>query len=447
MSSQVETERLSLLAGGYAPLPLIGKRPIFDDWPKRLDVTAQEIERWSRASPAAENTGILTKFTPALDIDILDAEAAAAVEALAKERFEEIGFTPVRIGKWPKRALLFRTDAPFAKITAKLIAPDGSEGQRLELMCDGQQIVVAGVHPDTGNPYAWHDGAPGDIKRADLAYLHAEEARALVDDAVALLVADFAYRLPNLAKARTKANGGNDSAARSADWVCDVADHESLAALAMKFLKAGMNAGAVVNFLRAQVEGLTNIDPERRARRLKEIPDMVESAREKLDAEARPPEPPPSPSTLDRTVAVFKKWLLLEDVWPVYVTLGAIAANHLPGPPVWLGLIAPPSSAKTEILSAMLRLAKVELVTTASPAALLSGTPKKQMTHGAQGGLLRKIGSFGILVLKDFTSVLGLHREHLSEMLDALREIYDGKWVRHLGTTAARHCNGKASSD
>ena len=124
--------------------------------------------------------------------------------------------------------------------------------------------------------------------------------------------------------------------------------------------------------------------------------------------------------------------------WPVYVTLGAIAANHLPGPPVWLGLIAPPSSAKTEILNATLRLPKVQLVTTVSPAALLSGTPKKQTGKAASGGLLRQVGSFGILVLKDFTSVLGLHRDNLSEMLDALREIYDGKGVRHLGTDGGR---------
>ena len=209
----------------------------------------------------------------------------------------------------------------------------------------------------------------------------------------------------------------------------------------MKLVKSGMNAGAVVNYLRAQVEGLTNIDEDRKARRLIEIPAMVTSAQDKLEAEAQPAapaEPPPPPSTLDLTVAVFRKWLLLDDVWPVYVTLGAIAANHLPGPPVWLGLIAPPSSAKTEILNATLRLPKVELVTTASPAALLSGTPKKQITHGAQGGLLRKIGSFGILVLKDFTSVLGLHRETMSEMLDALREIYDGRWVRHLGTDGGK---------
>ena len=120
MSKQVETERLNLLAGGYAPLPLIGKRPIFDDWPKRLDVTAQEIERWSRASPAAANTGILTRFTPVFDIDIfLDPEAAAAVVQLARERFEEHGYFLVRAGNWPKRAIPFRTDAPFPKISVE----------------------------------------------------------------------------------------------------------------------------------------------------------------------------------------------------------------------------------------------------------------------------------------------------------------------------------------
>ena len=445
MSSQVETARLNLLAGGYAPLPLIGKRPIFDDWPKRLDVTPQEIERWSRASPAAENTGILTKFTPVFDIDIfLDPEAATAVVQLAQERFEEHGYFLVRAGNWPKRAIPFRTDAPFPKISALLTAPDGKT-EKLEFLCDGQQAVCFGTHPDTHRPYDWHaDAEPGKIARQDLPYIHESEAQALVDDAVTLLIRDFGYSRKEQAKAKARANGLGEGA--SADWVCDFADHDSLAALAMKLIKSGMNAGAAVNYLRAQVEGLTNVDEDRRARRLTEIPAMVTSAQDKLEAEAQPseppePTPPPPPSTLDRTVAVFRKWLLLEDVWPVYVTLGAIAANHLPGPPVWLGLIAPPSSAKTEILSAMLRLPKVKLMTTASPAALLSGTPKKQTAHGAQGGLLRKVGVFGVVVLKDFTSVLGMHRDTLSEMLDALREIYDGKWVRHLGTDGGKTLN------
>jgi hypothetical protein len=42
----------------------------------------------------------------------------------------------------------------------------------------------------------------------------------------------------------------------------------------------------------------------------------------------------------------------LPDHTPVLAVLGTIAANYLPGDAVWLAVIAPPSSAKTEILNA-----------------------------------------------------------------------------------------------
>jgi hypothetical protein len=167
VSEAIEVRR-RLLAGGYSPLPLIGKQPVLKDWQKHDGVSDLEIDFWSKHYPAATNTGILTRLVPALDIDVLDPEAAAAVEALAKERFEEIGFVPVRFGRFPKRAILFRTDTTFSKITASLIAPDGSPGQRLEFLCDGQQLVIDGVHPDTCQPYGWHGGVPGEINREDL---------------------------------------------------------------------------------------------------------------------------------------------------------------------------------------------------------------------------------------------------------------------------------------
>jgi hypothetical protein len=53
----------------------------------------------------------------------------------------------------------------------------------------------------------------------------------------------------------------------------------------MTLLRAGMNPGAAVNLLRAQIEALVDIDPERKARRLKEIPAMVTSAEAKLACE------------------------------------------------------------------------------------------------------------------------------------------------------------------
>ena len=63
------------------------------------------------------------------------------------------------------------------------------------------------------------------------------------------------------------------------------------------------------------------------------------------------------------------------------------------------------------------------------PAALLSGTGKKERAKDATGGLLRKVPEGGgVLLLKDFTSIIDMHRDARAEVLAALREIYDGRW-------------------
>src|SRR5262249_56412387 len=75
---------------------------------------------------------------------------------------------------------------------------------------------------------------------------------------------------------------------------------------------------------------------------------------------------------------------------------------------------------------------------TLTPASLLSGTPKKQRDKGARGGLLREIGDFGILVHKDFGSILSMRPDIKAETLAALRQIFDGEWTRHLGTDGGK---------
>jgi hypothetical protein len=423
----VQTFRQQLRLAGFSPLPLVGKCPVLNNWQKRIDTTQAEIESWSKRYPDAGNTGVLTRLTPCFDIDILDPEAAAALEKLVRERFEEHGYILIRFGRAPKRAIPFRTDAPFRKILVKVLAPDGSAGQKLELLGDGQQVVVDGIHPDTGKAYAWHGGSPGEIKHEDLPCIHEDEARALVADAVQLL-AEFGYTLP-----QKRAHDGKDGGADWSQYLANLADHDDLTAFAMALLRSGMSDGAVVNFLRSAVAGLQGVDPARIKRRFKEIPGMVSSARAKLEEE-RPEHEPPPPSTLDQVVGTFKKWLVLEDETPIYAVLGTVAANRLQGDPVWLGIVAPPSSAKTEILHSLGRLPFIEPTATLTPAALLSGTSIRMMRSTAKGGLLRKIGDFGILVLKDFGSILSMRPDTKAEIIAALREIYDGAWTRHLGT-------------
>jgi hypothetical protein len=176
-----------------------------------------------------------------------------------------------------------------------------------------------------------------------------------------------------------------------------------------------------------------------------ELATLIEDARD-YEGRATEPAPPEAPSkTLDEVVAAFQRWLLLDDLGPVYAVLGTVAANLLDGEPVWTGIIGPPSSAKTEILNALSRLRDVVAVGVLTMAGLLSGTPKHQKDSGAAGGLLRRIGAFGILALKDFGSILSMRQEARAELLGAMREIFDGAWTRHLGIDGGKtlHWAGK----
>jgi hypothetical protein len=453
----VRERRHQLVVAGFCPLPLFGKEPPvkgkhnakrgLGGWQNLENVTDEMIEMWSRTWPDARNTGVLTRLTPTLDLDILNEEAVRTIEDYVRERYEEGGHILVRIGKPPKRAILFRTIEPFSKIVANVVAPTGS-AEKVELLADGQQVVVAGIHPDTKRPYTWHGGEPGQIANGELPYIREEEARALVDDIVDLLVRDFNYtRAPERPKKQRKDNGADptEPGTGAVDWQYLIdniregrALHDSLRDLAAKLIASGTSAGAAVNQLRALMEGSTAPHDARWKERFDEIPRLVDSAEKYRETPAEPAVPIGPPSTIKQTLEVFTRWLLLKNPTPVLAMLGTIAANYLDGDPVWLGLIAPPSSAKTEILNATSLLPDIAQAATLTPAGLLSGTPKKQPDKGARGGLLRQVGGFGILVLKDFGSVLSMHPETKAEVLAALREIYDGHWTRHLGTDGGK---------
>src|SRR3989442_953664 len=72
-------------------------------------------------------------------------------------------------------------------------------------------------------------------------------------------------------------------------------------------------------------------------------------------------------------------------------------------------------------------------VSTLTAAPLLSGTRGKDPAKDAKGGLLREIGRAGIILIKDFTSMLSMNRDAQREIFAALRELFDGRWTRRLG--------------
>jgi putative DNA primase/helicase len=199
------TLRLQLRKAGYHPLPCEGKIPPLPGWPNKLSVGDDEIRLWDKAWHLARNTGVLAKFTPGLDIDIMDVAAAEAVEALAREHFEKRGSIRIRIGLPPKRLIPLRTDEPFSKLVRVFTAPNGHE-HKIEVLGDGQQWIAHGIHPTTGLPYAWHGGELETTAREDLPYVRREDMEKFLDEATKLLVEDFGFVLQGGTQDAT--NGG-----------------------------------------------------------------------------------------------------------------------------------------------------------------------------------------------------------------------------------------------
>jgi hypothetical protein len=144
---------------------------------------------------------------------------------------------------------------------------------------------------------------------------------------------------------------------------------------------------------------------------------------------------PSRPYTLAETRAVFRKWFGKEyDLGTLDAVLAVAAAEKLSGDPPWLLIISGPGNAKTETVQATGGLGARVISTITSEGALLSASPRKSRTKNATGGLLRQIGERGILAIKDVTSIISANREVRTQVLAALREIYDGHWVRNVGS-------------
>lgn len=153
---------------------------------------------------------------------------------------------------------------------------------------------------------------------------------------------------------------------------------------------------------------------------------------------------------LDHARAVYRKWLGPSyDMDALLVSLAARAAHELDGEPVWVLTLSGPGNAKTEGLMPLGRtqahpddassFTQVRVVSEINGApALLSGSSKKEKAEDATGGLLDDLGNSGVIVLKDFTTILSMHREKRAETLAALREVYDGTWVRQVGTDGGK---------
>jgi hypothetical protein len=149
--------------------------------------------------------------------------------------------------------------------------------------------------------------------------------------------------------------------------------------------------------------------------------------------------------TLERVHAAFGEWMAFptdDETRPRYdlvdIALAVIIANRMEADPLWMLLVAPPSSGKTEIIRSLSDVADVVPLSSLTPQTFASGFEKK----GVETSLLPKLAG-KIIAMKDFTTILTMYREKRAEILAQLREIYDGQFSKEWGNGKSFSWSGK----
>ena len=176
--SDFKSRALRLKDRGYQIVPIRKgeKGPHEPGW-QTADYTDEQIRGFAERGYANGNIGINTRDTPAVDIDVYDEAVSVEMGEWVMERF---GATCVRIGRAPKRLLLFRTDEPFRKMYCTY--SDGKQDHKVEILGAGQQFVAYGIHPETNNPYTWISfDEPLELDASDLPLLDHGTAQEIIE--------------------------------------------------------------------------------------------------------------------------------------------------------------------------------------------------------------------------------------------------------------------------
>jgi hypothetical protein len=156
------------------------------------------------------------------------------------------------------------------------------------------------------------------------------------------------------------------------------------------------------------------------------------------------PDTPPADAESDIALSLTEleqmidAYLLLEDRDAVPVLLATRLAHKLRGDPVWLFFVAPPSGAKTELVLMLSADREAYALSELTAKTLASGLDEG---HGDPSLLARLTTE--ILLFKDFTTVLEMHREERQAVLAQLREVYDGQYDKVWGTGKELHWKGR----
>lgn len=120
--------------------------------------------------------------------------------------------------------------------------------------------------------------------------------------------------------------------------------------------------------------------------------------------------------------------------------LAITLATKLPGDPIWLMIVGSPSTGKTELVNILTTIDFVYMVSTLTENTFLSSM---KSSNGKENSLLHRIGPKGMILMKDYTTVVSMRAEKKEQILAQMREIFDGQLKKESGNGVTQEWRGK----
>ena len=129
----------------------------------------------------------------------------------------------------------------------------------------------------------------------------------------------------------------------------------------------------------------------------------------------------------DACAAIFLKWLEWSETAALRLAFACCAAHHLGSDPLWLLILAPSGSGKTEMLRAFTGLPFTRDVSSLTPKTLWSGH------QSGKGSLVLKLDG-KLVLIKELGTILSESDRDARKILGKLREVHDGYFTGDYGT-------------
>lgn len=173
---------LRLVSLGYYPVPIPAgcKGPVIAGWDK-LRLSPENVPEYFTETNML--VGCLHANLACFDIDITD---PALAEEIVAEGFRRFPGALERIGRAPKSAIVLRLPEPgFTVRNTEKHSRTTEDGEvfeaQVEVRTATRQMVVYGLHPETGKPYTWPRGQLWETPITDLPAITQEAAQEFRD--------------------------------------------------------------------------------------------------------------------------------------------------------------------------------------------------------------------------------------------------------------------------